>query len=157
MLFYLTRHPHIWLNSSSRTGNCTGNLWYAKYGGRTGTAGPRGTRNSGTGNFCLLEELPHPWTICYIFIDYDPGLCNVSYSLRTLTFANGPFSVHGVMGVSLQKVAGLSGVLKVALSNKNPGKFVQNSGKQSIAPISIGWSAAAADAAGIHLTEGSSH
>ena len=58
------------------------------------------------------------------------------------------------MGVSLQNVAGLSGVLKVALSNKNSGKFGQNSGKQS---ISIGWSAAAADAAGIHLREGSSH
>ena len=58
------------------------------------------------------------------------------------------------MGVSLQKVAGLSRVLKVALSNTNSGKFGQNLGKQS---ISIGWSAAAADAAGIHLTEGSSH
>jgi len=61
------------------------------------------------------------------------------------------------MGVSLQKVAGLSRVLKVALSNKNSGKFGQNSGKQSISIVSIGWSAAAADAAGIHLTEGSSH
>ena len=61
------------------------------------------------------------------------------------------------MGVSLQKVAGLSGVLKVALSNKNSGKLGQNLGKQSIPLISIGWSAAAADAAGIHLTEGSSH
>ena len=61
------------------------------------------------------------------------------------------------MGVSLQKVAGLSGVLKVALSNKNSGKLGQNSGKQSISLISIGWGAAAADAAGIHLTEGSSH
>ena len=58
------------------------------------------------------------------------------------------------MGVSLQKVAGLSVVLKVALSNKNSGKFGQNSGNQS---ISICWSAAAADAAGIRLTEGSSH
>ena len=58
------------------------------------------------------------------------------------------------MGVSLQKVAGLSRVLKVALSNTNSGKLRQNSGQQS---ISIGWSAAAADAAGIHLTEGSSH
>ena len=36
------------------------------------------------------------------------------------------------MGVSLQKVAGSSRVLKVALSNKNLGKFKQNSGKQSI-------------------------
>ena len=35
------------------------------------------------------------------------------------------------MGVSLQKVAGLSGVLKVALGKKNSGKFGQNSGKQS--------------------------
>ena len=61
------------------------------------------------------------------------------------------------MGVSLQKVAGLSGVLKVALSNKNSGKLGQNSGKQSIPLISIGWGAAAEDAAGIHLTEGSSH
>ena len=61
------------------------------------------------------------------------------------------------MGVSLQKVAGLSGVLKVAISNKNSGKFRQNSGKQSISLISIGCSAAAADAAGIHITEGSSH
>ena len=58
------------------------------------------------------------------------------------------------MGVSLQKVAGLSGVLKVAHSNKNSGKFGQNSDKQS---IYIGRSAAATDAAGIHLTEGSSH
>ena len=33
------------------------------------------------------------------------------------------------MGVSLQKVAGLSVVLKVALSNKNSGKMGQNSGK----------------------------
>ena len=61
------------------------------------------------------------------------------------------------MGVSLQKVAGLFRVLKVALSNKNSGKLGQNSGKQSISLISIGCSAAAADAAGIHLTEGSSH
>ena len=30
------------------------------------------------------------------------------------------------MGVSLQKVAGLSGVLKVALSNKNSGKIRAN-------------------------------
>ena len=65
--------------------------------------------------------------------------------------------LHNSMGVSLQKVAGLSGVLKVALSNKNSGKLGQNSGKQSISLISIGWGAAAADAAGIHLTEGSSH
>ena len=36
------------------------------------------------------------------------------------------------MGVSLQKVAGLSRVLKVALSNKNLGKMGLNSGKQSI-------------------------
>ena len=36
------------------------------------------------------------------------------------------------MGVSLQKVAGSSGELKVALSNKNSGKFEKNSGKQSI-------------------------
>ena len=36
------------------------------------------------------------------------------------------------MGVSLQKVAGLSVVLKVALSNTNSGKMGQNSGKQSI-------------------------
>ena len=43
-----------------------------------------------------------------------------------------------VMGVSLQKVAGLSVVLKVAFSNKNSGKFRQNSGKQSISLISIG-------------------
>jgi len=42
------------------------------------------------------------------------------------------------MGVSLQKVAGLSVVLKVAFSNKNSGKFRQNSGKQSISLISIG-------------------
>ena len=42
------------------------------------------------------------------------------------------------MGVSLQKVAGLSGVLKVALSDKNSGKLGQNSGKQSISLISIG-------------------
>ena len=34
------------------------------------------------------------------------------------------------MGVSLQKVAGLSGVLKVAISNKNSGKFGKHSGKQ---------------------------
>ena len=61
------------------------------------------------------------------------------------------------MGVSLQKVTGLSGVLKVALSNKNSGKLGQNLGKQSLSLISIGWSAAAANAAGIHLTEGSSH
>ena len=61
------------------------------------------------------------------------------------------------MGVSLQKVAGLSVVLKVALSNKNSGKFGQNSGKQSISLISIGCSHAAAVAAGIHLTEGSSN
>ena len=36
------------------------------------------------------------------------------------------------MEVSLQKVAGLSVGLKVALSNKNSGKIGQNSGKQSI-------------------------
>ena len=66
-------------------------------------------------------------------------------------------AISFTMGVSFQKVAGLSGVLKVALSNKNSGKLGQNLGKQSISPISIGWSAAAADAAGIHLIEGSSH
>ena len=61
------------------------------------------------------------------------------------------------MGVSLQKVAGLSGVLKVAISNEKFGQIRQKFGQTAKQSISIGWSAAAADAAGIHLTEGSSH